>query len=58
MEEYKPAILVAIAALIIVLVTWVGYSYFEAKSYNNVTGKNVSTFDAMFLELRVQESAK
>ena len=32
---------------------WIGNSYFEARAYNNVTGKEVSTFDAMFLELRV-----
>lgn len=37
---------------------WVGASYFEARAYNKVTGKNVSTFDAMFIGLRVQEGAK
>lgn len=37
---------------------WVGDSYFEARAYNRVTGKSVSTLDAMFIELRVQESAK
>lgn len=36
---------------------WVLFSYFEARAYENVTGKKVSTFDAMFLNLRVQEGA-
>jgi len=36
---------------------WVGYSYCEARAYNNITGANVKTLDAMFVELRVQESA-
>jgi hypothetical protein len=33
-------------------------SYFEAQSYNRVTGANVSTWDAMWLDLRVQEQTK
>jgi hypothetical protein len=33
-------------------------SYFEAAAFNRITGKNVSTWDAMFLELRVQEDAR
>jgi hypothetical protein len=33
-------------------------AYFEAQSYNRVTGANVSTWDAIFLDLRVQESPK
>ena len=37
---------------------WVLKSSCEASSYNRVTGSNVSTWDAMFLELRVQEGAK
>lgn len=39
--------------LTIMLLSWPIQSYFEAKAYNNVTGKNISTWDAMFLELRV-----
>lgn len=37
---------------------WVGRSHFEARAYNHVTGKNVSTWDAMFLDLRVQAEPK
>lgn len=36
-----------------------GYSWFDARgrarAFNRVTGKNVSTWDAMWLELRVVE---
>lgn len=33
-------------------------SFFEARAFNAVTGKNVSTWDAMWIELRVQEGPK
>lgn len=39
--------------IILPVASWPIYSHFEAKAYNNVTGKKVSTIDAMFLELRV-----
>ena len=32
---------------------WVGKSSMEAKAYNRVTGENVTTADAMWLQLRV-----
>jgi hypothetical protein len=38
-------------------VAWTTQSYMEAKAFNRVTGSNVSTLDAMFIELRVQESS-
>lgn len=37
---------------------WIGASAMEAKAYNNVTGSNVSTWDAMWIELRVQDAPK
>jgi hypothetical protein len=37
---------------------WVVSSYFEAQSYNSITDSNVSTWDAMFVELRIQGEAK
>ena len=40
------------------LAWWPIASYFEARAFNSAMGKNVSTWDAMFIELRVQESAK
>lgn len=36
------------------LVWWVVASSIEASSFNRATNSNVSTWDAMFLELRVQ----
>lgn len=43
----------------VVFFGWIiGSAYFEAKAYNRITGANVSTWDAMFLELRVQDYSK
>lgn len=54
----KTQIFIYVGFFLLFISIWVGYSYFEARSYNKVTGKNVSTLDAMFLELRVQEGTK
>ena len=51
----------AVAILIILAIVpvgWVFKSYMEAKSYNEVTGKNVTTWQAMWIDLRVQDSPK
>ena len=37
---------------------WVGSSYFEARTYSRLTGKQVTTWDAMWIELRVIEPAE
>ncbi len=37
---------------------WVVRSRFEAQAYNRVTGAHVSTWDAMWLDLRVMESPR
>ena len=34
------------------------HSYMEAAAYNRVTGDNVSTWDAIWVELRVQAEPK
>ena len=65
-EKKEPSTLVvALILLSFVLVIvgvgltiWVAFSHFEAQAYNNVTGKDVSTWDAMWIELRVQSEAK
>jgi hypothetical protein len=36
------------------LMGWVTKSHFESKSYNNITGSNTSTWEAMWVELRVE----
>jgi hypothetical protein len=37
------------------LLVFVGGSYLEAKTYNRLTGAKVSTWDAIWVDLRVQE---
>lgn len=37
---------------------WVVKSRFEASAYNRITGSHVSTWDAMWVELRVQDSPR
>lgn len=56
MNRHEKAILtwLAVAMIVVSLACWIGGSYMEARAYNNVTGKRVSTWDAMFIELRVQ----
>lgn len=49
--------LAVLFGLLVVLPLWIGRSYMEAQSFNRVTGKNVSTWDAMWIQLRVQEQA-
>jgi len=36
---------------------WPVQSYFEARAYNRLTGSDVSTWDAMWIELRVEGRA-
>lgn len=33
---------------------WIVCSYFEAQRYHNLTGNHVSTWEAMWLDLRVK----
>lgn len=51
------AVLIIAAVIAVVFLAlggqWVIRSYFEASAYRRVTGKHVSTWDAMFLDLRV-----
>lgn len=48
-------IFISVAILVLVMPgTWIFKSHMEAKAYQNVTGVKVSTWDAMWIELRVQ----
>ena len=58
MRESTRMILVVAVFLFMALSIWVGKSFFEAMAFNAATGKNVSTWDAMFIELRIQEQSK
>lgn len=61
-ESRADGVLPAIAWMSLILTVaaafWIGASYFEAAAYRRVTGKEVSTLDAMFLDLRVQEPVR
>jgi len=48
----------AVAILLITLAAWVGFSHFEARTYTRLTGHEVTTTEAMFVELRVMEPLK
>ena len=37
---------------------WVLQSYIEAKAFRDATGKNMTTWQAMFLDLRIMGTAK
>lgn len=50
--------IIILIALSIPVGIWVFRSAMEARAFNNVTGKNVSTWDAMWIELRVQEQSQ
>lgn len=58
MTETKFMIAAAVGFVCLSLGAWVLSSKFEADAYFRVTGKSVSTWDAMWIELRVQEGAK
>ena len=43
--------------LVVVCVAgWVGQSYFESQTYNRLTGAHTTTWDAMWVELRVMDA--
>lgn len=50
--------MLVVALVLVLLAGWVLASWIEARSFESVTGKHVSTWDAMFLDLRVQEPAR
>jgi len=58
MSERLGIIALYVIALLLVIGGWIGYSAFEANAYRRVTGKQVSVVDAMFLQLRIQESTQ
>lgn len=58
LAEFKPFALLVTAVLLILIGAWVGMSAMEAAAFNRITGKHVSTWDAMWVELRVQEGPR
>lgn len=55
-EETKYGVLIVMAMILILVGCWVGASHFEAQSYNKLTGNDVTTWDAMWVQLRVQDA--
>ena len=47
-----------LATLFVAAGAWIVQSHFEARAFNRVTGSDVSTWDAMWVELRVQEDSR
>lgn len=54
----KIYVVVGGAVLTAFLGAWVFSSAMEASAYNTVTGADVSTWDAMWIELRVQDGPR
>lgn len=54
MSDWKSALIFFPIAFALCLGGWVLQSSFEARAYERATGFHVSTWDAMFIELRVQ----
>lgn len=48
--------LMTVLAIVFVLI--MVQPYLEARAFNRATGKNVSAFDALFVDLRVQAGAE
>lgn len=52
------AVLFVVFVVAVLVGDWVFRSSMEAAAFNRVTGKKVSTWDAMWIELRVQEQTR
>ena len=52
-RTWPAAILLVALVSGLALAGWIGLSYMEARAYERLTGRQVSTFDAMFVQLRV-----
>ncbi len=55
MDRGKIGVYVAMI-LILPIIVWIIPSYFEARTYSRLTGAKVTMWDAMWVDLRVQES--
>jgi hypothetical protein len=55
-SDFWLAVRLAAAVFALVLAAWVIQAWQEARAFERVTGRHVSTLDAMFVDLRVQEA--
>lgn len=56
-DKIRLAVSAAFIAIAVVgsLSIWIVGSYFEANAFNEVTGRSVTTWQAMWVELRVSD---
>lgn len=57
MSEKQWPILFYTVLLVCVIMPWPTYSYYEARYFNRITGQDITTVEAMFLQLRVVDSS-
>ena len=50
-------VLAFVGILVAAALVWIGMSAMEARAFNRATGRDVSTWDAMWIQLRVQGAA-
>ncbi len=55
-RDERITIAFVIIAAIAALGGWTTASHFEAKVFNEITGRDVSTWQAMWVQLRVQDN--
>lgn len=59
LKELSFAVIVIASIVTILFVApWIIISFFEARAFERVTGKHISTLDAMFLDLRIVDENK
>ena len=57
-DEVMLMVVLFLGVVLLVSCPWVLKSYFEARAFERMTGKPATTWDAMFLDLRVVEPAQ
>ena len=58
MTDRQKTVLAITFALALVLAGWIGSSWQEAKIFNHHTGLDISTWDAMWITLRITEQGR
>lgn len=54
--EFKLMIWLFFGVVALSVAAWVGSAWQESRTYNRLTGAKTTTWDAMWVELRVQDS--
>lgn len=57
MKDYFLLISIFVIFLLIFVCSWIFQSHMEAQSFNKITGENISTWDAMWVQLRIDRPA-